>query len=68
MNQCRILIINQKLVKGNFVFWNEARYSVYAVIYLRNININIFNSIERSLTSSGNAEVIPKTDVIKIFF
>jgi hypothetical protein len=28
------------------VYWKEARYSVYAVIYFRNINFNIFNTIE----------------------
>ena len=49
MNQCRILIIDQKLVKGNMVSWNEAGYSVYAV----------------RLTSSGNVEGVSKIDDIK---
>jgi hypothetical protein len=48
MDQRRVLIIDQKLVIGNLVSWKEARYSVYAVIYFRNINFNIFNTIEGS--------------------
>jgi hypothetical protein len=30
------------------VSWNEARYSVYAVIYFGNIYFNIFISVEGS--------------------
>jgi hypothetical protein len=48
MNQRGILIIDQKLVKGNLVSWNKARYSIYTVIYFRDIDLDIFVSLEGS--------------------
>jgi hypothetical protein len=49
------------------VSWNEARYSVYAVIYFRNVDIDIFISVEGSANFFRQFYVNSKTDDISSF-